>query len=90
MIALLLKIGPWLAGLVGIVAGLFMRQQAKATKAEAAQEVAETKQEVADRNAAAAQKAAQATGERGNVENEIAAMPAADREQRLRDDWTRN
>lgn len=90
MMSLLLQIGPWLAGLVGIIAALFMRQQAKATKAQAAQEVAETKQEVADRTAAAAQTAAKATGERGNVENEIAAMPAADREQRLRDDWTRN
>ncbi|AYR23040.1 hypothetical protein [Herbaspirillum rubrisubalbicans] len=89
MIDILLSIAPWLAGLIGIVAGLFMHQQAKATKAQAAQEVAETKQEVDDRNTAAAQKAAQATGERGNVENEIAAMPAADREQRLRDDWTR-
>jgi len=50
----LTQIGPWLAGLVGIIAGLFMRQQAKATKAQAAQEVAEKKQEVAERTAAAA------------------------------------
>ncbi|MFX7548700.1 hypothetical protein ABTJ50_20390 [Acinetobacter baumannii] len=42
--ALLLQIGPWLAGLVGIIAGLFLRQQAKTDTALAAQEVADTKQ----------------------------------------------
>lgn len=83
MMALLLQIGPWLAGLVGIVAGLFMRQQAKA-----AQEVAETKQKVAEQSAAAAQAGADSAKERNHVENEIAARPSGDAAQRLRDRWS--
>ncbi len=89
MIALLLKIGPWLAGLVGIIAGLFMRQQAKTSKAEAAQEVAESRKEVAEHNAATAQASANAAQERTNVENEIAGLPADAVDKRLRNDWTR-
>lgn len=88
MMALLLQIGPWLAGLVGIVAGIFMRQQAKATKAQAAQEVAETKQKVAEQSAAAAQAGADSAKERIHVENEIAARPSGDAAQRLRDRWS--
>lgn len=89
MIALLLKIGPWLAALVGIVAGLFMRQQAKTTKAEAAQEVAETKQKVAEREVVAAQSGAAAAQERTNVENTIAASPGTS-VAKLRDNWSRD
>lgn len=90
MIALLLKIGPWLAGLVGIIAGLFMRQQASATKAQAAQEVAETKQKVAEREAAAAQSGANAAQERNDVENTIAAAPPGSSAAKLRDNWSRD
>ncbi len=89
MMALLLQIGPWLAGLVGILAGLFMHQQAKATKAQAAQEVAETKQKVAERDAAAAQAGAVAAQERTNVENTIAASPDTSAA-KLRDNWSRD
>jgi len=88
MMALLLQIGPWLAGLVGIVAGIFMRQQAQATKAKAAQEVAETKQKVAEQSAAAAQAGTDSAKERIHVENEIAAGPSGDATQRLRDRWS--
>lgn len=88
MIALLLQIGPWLAGLVGIVAGMFMRQQAKTTEAEAAQEVAEGRQKVAEQSAAAAQAGADSAKERIHVENEITARPSGDAARRLRDRWS--
>lgn len=92
MIDLILSIAPWLAGLaglVGIVAGLFLHQQAKTTKAQAAQEVAETKQKVAEREAVAAQSGAAAAQERTNAENTISATPGTSAA-KLRDNWSRD
>lgn len=90
MIAWILKLGPWLAGLVGIIAGLFLRQQAKTTTAEAKQEVAEVKQQDAEKQAVAAQSGADAVKERTHVENTIAAAPAGDSAAKLRDQWSRD
>ncbi|MDT0355709.1 hypothetical protein RJO15_08030 [Herbaspirillum huttiense F1] len=90
MIALLLKVWPWLVGVAGLIAGLFMRQQAKTTKAEAAQEVAETKQKTAEREAAAAQSGANSVQERTDVENTISAAPPGSSAAKLRDSWSRD
>lgn len=90
MMALILQFGPWLLGILGAVAALFMRQQVKTAKAEAKQEVAEAHAKIDQGNTAAAQSGAAAVKERINVENDIAARPAGDSAQRLRDTWSRD
>lgn len=90
MIDAIIKFGPWLLGIIGAVAALFMRQQVKTAKAEAKQEVAEAHAKIDQGNTAAAQSGAAAVQERIHVENDIAAQPAGNSAQRLRDDWSRD
>lgn len=90
MMAMILEFGPWLLGILGAAAALFMRQQIKTTKAEAKEQVAEAHAKIDQGNAAAAQSGAAAVKERINVENDIAAKPSGDSAQRLHDSWSRD
>lgn len=90
MSGLLLELGPWLLGIIGLVFGLFSHQRAKVVKAEAKQEVAEAHSKIEQANASASQAGADAAKERIHVENNIAARPAGDSTERLRDNWSRD
>jgi len=90
MMTLILQFGPWLLGILGLVFGLFKHQQTKTVKAEAKQQVAEANAKIDQGNTAAAQSGAAAVQERIHVENDIAARPADDSAQRLRDNWSRD
>ncbi|CAG9177800.1 hypothetical protein [Cupriavidus pampae] len=97
IIAALLKFGPWLLGVAGVVFAAFRHQQASTATAKAAQREAEADAKVAqiertegEADATAARAQVNAVKERTNVENEIAAGPAGESADRLRNDWSRD
>lgn len=87
-------LGVAVAG-VGVLFG-FVKSKAADTKvAQAGQKVAQAQATVANTqnaeaqaNTAAAQAGAQATKERTDAENDVAAMPATSVQQQLRDQWS--
>lgn len=91
MMALLSEFGPWLLAAGGALLAFVFNLKRKTDKAEADRAVAQVKKEAADANVAVTQKAAAAAKERTDVENDIAARPAGDSANRLRNDgWTRD
>lgn len=97
IIGALVKFGPWLVGLAGVVFAAFRHQQASTATAKAAQREAEADAKVArvektesEADAAAARAQADAVEERANVENEIATGAAGESADRLRSDWSRD
>lgn len=97
IIAALVKFGPWLFGVAGLVFAAFRHQQASTATAQAGQKVAEanakvarTEQSEAEANATAARAGADAVKERTDVENQIAAGGAGKSADRLRNDWSRD
>lgn len=95
ILPLLLKFGPWLLALAGIVFGAFRHQQAKTITAQAGQKVAEAQQQVsaeqaaeARANADAQKSGSDAAAARSGIENQLAAQPADEVRNELQD-WTR-
>jgi hypothetical protein len=103
IIELLVKAGPWVLALGGLLFGFVRHQQAKTIAAVSGQKVAEAQTSAAQAqtqtaevrdaeaqaNAVAAQAGAQALKERTDAENDIAALPPRAAQQRLRDEWSR-
>lgn len=96
IIAALVKFGPWLFGVAGVVFAAFRHQQASTATAKAAQreaeadaKVAQVEKSEAESNAAASQAGADAAQERTNVEADIAGLDRAAVDERLRR-WTRD
>lgn len=92
VLAALVKFGPWLLGLAGVLFGAFRHQQAKAEQSKAAQQVAEADKRAADNDAANAQ--ANAAGAQAGADNlkvkqdEIAAAAGVpDANRMLHDQW---
>lgn len=97
IIAALVKFGPWLVGVAGVVFAAFRHQQASTATAKAAQREAEADAKVAriekseaEADAVAGRAQANAMKERTNVENEVSAGAAGDSGDRLRSDWSRD
>lgn len=97
IVALLLKFGPWVLGLLGILFGMFRHQQAKTATAEAGQRIAEAqaktaavKKSEAEANAIAAQAGADAAQERANVENTVSSGHPGAAADELRSQWSRD
>lgn len=97
IVALLIKFGPWVLGLLGILFGAFRHQQAKTATAEAGQKIAEAQAKTADvqkseaeSNAAAAQAGSNAAQERQNVETDIASGQPGAAADELRNGWSRD
>lgn len=97
IIALLLKFGPWVLGIIGILFGAFRHQQAKTATAEAGQKIAEAEQAKAQNDAALAtanQEGAQAGAYNAEVRrNEDATagnLPAGGAGRVLHNEWGRD
>lgn len=97
IVAMLLKFGPWVLGLLGILFGMFRHQQAKTATAEAGQKVAEAEQSKAQNDAALAaanQAGAQAGADNAKVRRDEDAtagnLPAGDAARVLHDEWGRD
>jgi ATP synthase E chain len=97
IIATLLKFGPWLVGVAGVVFAAFRHQQASTATAKAAQREAEADAKVAqmertesEADAAAERAKAEALKERANVEDQIAVGAAGESADRLRSEWSRD
>lgn len=97
IIGMLLKFGPWVLGLLGILFGAFRHQQAKTATAEAGQKVAEAQKAQADSDAALAaanQAGAQAGTDNAKVRRDedanAAGLPAGDAGRVLHDEWGRD
>jgi hypothetical protein len=97
IVALLLKFGPWVLGILGVLFGAFRHQQAKTATAEAGQKVAEAQKAQAQNDAALA--AANQAGAQIGADNEkvrrdedsIAGnLPAGDADRVLHDEWGRD
>ncbi|WP_150664651.1 hypothetical protein [Pandoraea commovens] len=95
--ALLLKFGPWVLGLLGVLFGAFRHQQAKTATAEAGQKVAEAEQANARNDAALAaanQQGAQAGAHNAEVRRDEDAtagnLPAGDADRVLHEEWGRD
>lgn len=97
IIAMLIKFGPWVLGLLGILFGMFRRQQAKTATAEAGQKIAQAQamtatvqKSEAEANATAAQAGADAAQERANVESNVASGKPGAAADELRSQWSRD
>lgn len=97
IVALLLKFGPWMLGILGILFGAFRHQQAKTATAEAGKKVAEAEQAKAQNDAALAevnQAGAQTGADNAKVrrdEDDTARnLPAGDAGRVLHDEWGRD
>ncbi|AQW31432.1 hypothetical protein JK151_08815 [Ralstonia syzygii subsp. celebesensis] len=95
MIALAIKIGPWLLAVLGVLFGVFRHQQASTATAKADQKAAEADARVAQNDAALAktnETAAQAGADNAKVrQNEDAAAGAVpDVNRVLHDEWGKN
>lgn len=99
--ALLAKLWPVLAGgavaIIALLTGWARHKQAQTTEAQAGQKearadakVAQIEKSEAEANAAAVRAGADASKERTDVENQIAASGAGKSAGRLRDDWSRD
>lgn len=95
--AVLLKFGPWVLGLLGVLFGAFRHQQAKTATAEAGKKVAEAEQAKAQNDAAlaAANQAGAQTGAdnakvRRDEDSAADALPAGDANRVLHDEWGKN
>jgi hypothetical protein len=95
LLPLLIKIGPWVLGALGIAFGLFRHQQAKvvtaqanAVKAQAGQQVAVQQVAEAQANADAQKAGSDAAAARTAVDNAVAAKPADEARNELQN-WTR-
>jgi hypothetical protein len=95
LLPLLIKIGPWLLGALGLAFGLFRHQQAKtataqadAAKAQAGQQVAVQQVAEAQANADAQKAGSDAAAARTAVDNAVAAKPADEVRNELQN-WTR-
>lgn len=92
VIALAIKIGPWLLAVLGVLFGMFRHQQASTATAKADQKAAEADARVAQNDAALAkanETAAQAGADNAKVrQNEDAAADAVpDANRVLHDEW---
>ncbi|WP_175796322.1 hypothetical protein [Burkholderia anthina] len=95
VVPLLVKIGPWLLAVVGVVFGLFRHQQAKVESAAADQKVAEAQAQIAQSQTAEAQASASAlragndaSAARTGINSDVAGMSAQEVRDELQD-WTR-
>lgn len=99
--AILSDLWPVLAGgavaIIALLTGWARHKQAQTTEAQAGKKVAEAGAKVAqiekseaEANAAAVRAGAEASKERTDVENQIAAGGAGKSADRLRDDWSRD
>ena len=95
--ALLLKFGPWVLGILGVLFGAFRHQQAKMVAAQAGQKVAESQKEQAQNDAALAaanQAGAQTGADNAKVRRDEDAtagnLPAGDAGRVLHDEWGRD
>ncbi|VWB70721.1 hypothetical protein [Burkholderia lata] len=95
VLPILVKLGPWLLAVAGILFGLFRHQQAKADSAAAKAQGAAADEKIAQAQMADAQasEAAQAAANdagaaRTSADSQVAAMPASEVRNELQD-WTR-
>ncbi|ALS63635.1 hypothetical protein [Pandoraea apista] len=96
-LALLVKVGPWVLGVLGVVFGAFRHQQAKTATAEAAQKVADAQKAQAQNDAALAaanQAGAQTGADNAKVRRDedatAAGLPAGDAGRVLHNEWDRD
>lgn len=95
IVALLLKFGPWVLGILGVLFGAFRHQQAKTATAEAAQKVSEAQKAQNDAALAAANQAGAQTGAdnakvRRDEDATAAGLPAGDAGRVLHNEWGRD
>ena len=95
ILPLLIKLGPLVLGVLGILFGLFRHQQAKvataqadAAKAQAGQQVAAQQVAETQANADAQKAGSDAAAARTDIDNTIAAQPTDEVRNELQD-WTR-
>lgn len=92
MLALALKVGPWLLAALGVLFGVFRHQQASTATAKANQKAAEADAKVAQKDAALAQAneaGAQAGADNAKVrrDEDAAAGTLPDANRVLHDEW---
>ncbi|QDX22545.1 hypothetical protein FP568_15640 [Pandoraea pnomenusa] len=97
IVAMLLKFGPWILGIVGVLFGVFRHQQAKTATAEAGQKIAEAEQAKAQNDAALAaanQAGAQTGADNAKVRSDenaaVDALPDGGAGRVLHNQWSRD
>lgn len=85
ILPILLKFGPWLLAVAGVLFGMFRHQQAATATAKAQAQVADAKATVAASNVAAAQAGQQAAAVAVGAQQQAAATPDSDLDARLAD-----